>query len=247
MDTVNLRRGVDLRGAKAIAVLTALWLLTSYAAQAQKDYKYIRKFQERYDDKPIHYGFFFAAPNTHFNIRHSDTFATADSAYRISSPNSTGFRVGFIFNAFLDDRFDFRTTPSVSLYSRAVNFDYPGGSQRVETRESTWLNVPILFKYKSERRNNSRMYMIAGASFAIETNVRKGESQGSGRLNTGTTDLTLEYGVGFEQFFQFFKFSPELRFSQGIPNLYRANALSPASAGIQRLTTSTFTLYLNFE
>ncbi|MBC8152621.1 MAG: PorT family protein [Bacteroidetes bacterium] len=247
MDTVNLRRSVDLHRSKAIVLLMGLWLMTGYQAIAQKDYKYIRKFQERYDDKPIHYGFFFAAPTTHFKITHSDAFQTADSAYRISSPNTMGFRVGFIFNAYMNDRFDFRSNPSVSLYSRTVNFDYPGGLQKSEKRESTWLNVPILFKYKSERRTNSRMYLIAGGSFAIETNVRKNESQGAGRLNTGTADFTLEYGVGFEQFFQFFKFAPELRFSQGIPNLYRTNALNPTSIGIQRLTTNTVTLYLNFE
>lgn len=221
--------------------------MMGFRATAQKDYKYIRKFQDRYDDKPIHYGFFFAAPSSHFNVTHSDAFQVADSAYRISSPNSTGFRVGFIFNAYLNDRFDFRSNPSVSLYNRSVNFDYPSGLQKTESRESTWLNLPLLFKYKSERRNNSRMYLIAGASFAIETNVRKNEAQGSGRLSTSTADFTLEYGIGFEQFFQFFKFAPELRFSQGIPNLYRANALNPTSVGIQRLTTSTFTLYLNFE
>lgn len=247
MDTVNLRRSVNLHRSKAIIACVGLWLLVSYQAQAQRDYKYIRKFQKDYDDKPIHYGFFFAAPSTHFKITHSDAFQVADSAYRISSPNSTGFRVGFIFNAYLNDRFDFRSNPSVSLYSRVVNFDYPSGLQKTETRESTWLNIPILLKYKSERRNNSRMYMIAGASLAVETNVRKNEAKGSGRLNTATTDFTLEYGIGFEQFFQFFKFAPELRFSQGIPNLYRANVLNPTSVGIRKLTTSTFTLYLNFE
>lgn len=246
MDTVNLRRSVNLYWSKVV-LLAGLCLLMCSQANAQKDYKYIRKFLPRYDEKPIHYGFFFAAPTTHFKITHSDAFQTADSAYRITSPNTMGFRVGFIFNAYLNDRFDFRSNPSVSLYSRAINFDYPGGVQKIEKRESTWLNVPILFKYKSERRNNSRMYLVAGASFGIETNVRKNEAQGAGRLNTSTTDFTLEYGVGFEQFFQFFKFSPELRFSTGIPNLYRANVLNPTSVGIQRLTTNTFTLYLNFE
>lgn len=218
--------------------------LAAVPAQAQT-YQYKRKFLEHYDDKLIHFGFFFAMPSTRFNIKHSDAFVPADSAFRITSPNRSGFQVGFIMNAFMNDRFDFRTTPSVSLYGREVTYDYPGGTSITETRESTWLDVPLLLKYKSERRRNTRMYLLAGASFGIETNVRKNEV-GTSRLSTATTDMSLQYGVGLEQFFQYFKFAPELRFSHGLPNIFRPTN-NAAGLGISRLTTHTVTLYLNFE
>ena len=209
-------------------------------------YAYTRKHLEHYDDKIIHYGFFFAAPITRFSVKYSDAFVTADSALRIYSPSKAAFRVGFITNAYLTDAFDIRSTPSISLYSREVKYDYPGGVSRSEIRESAWLDIPLLLKYKSQRRNNTRMYMLAGGSFAIETNVRKREVAGSNRLSTNTTDLTLEYGVGFEQFFEYFKFSPEIRFSHGIPNMFRqTNNIS--SLGIRRLTSHAVTIYINFE
>jgi hypothetical protein len=206
---------------------------------------YKPKHQEHYEDKIIHYGFFFAAPTTHFSVTHSDAFMLRDSAARIYGPNSTGFRVGFVVNTFINPRFDLRVTPAVSIYSRAVNYDYPGGTKLVESRESTWIELPILLKYKSERRTNSRMYLLAGMTFGLETNVRRG-AQGAGRLSTGTTDITLDYGIGFEQFLEFVKFAPELRFSTGLVNVFQpTNNLT--SVGINRLTTNTITLYLNFE
>ena len=223
-----------------------LMLLIQVQSQAQTSYKYVRKHLERYDDKTIHYGFFFAAPVSRFSITHSPTFLTADSAYRIYSPNRGNFRVGFVINAFLNDRFDVRLTPSVSLLSRELIYDYPGGSSKTETRESTWIDFPLLFKYKSERRNNSRMYLLAGGTFSIESNVRRKENQGQSRLITGTRDFALEYGVGFEQFFEFFKFAPELRFSHGLINLYEPTT-NAAGVGIRKLTTHSVTLYLNFE
>ncbi|CCH55791.1 hypothetical protein BN8_05078 [Fibrisoma limi BUZ 3] len=244
MDTAYFRRCVNLHRSK-VAVTALVWVLFSGHSLAQ-EYKYIRKHLERYDDKVIHYGFFFAAPVTRFSVRYSPAFVTArDSAYRIYSPNKASFRVGFVINTFLNDRFDLRLTPAVSLYSREVLYDYPGGTQRKEVRESTWLDFPLLLKYKSERRNNSRMYLLGGGSFAIETNVRRGD-QGTSRLSTGTMDVAVEYGVGFEQFFEFFKFAPELRFSHGLVNLYRPGN-NAASVGISKLTTHTVTLYLNFE
>lgn len=203
---------------------------------------------EFYDDKPIHYGFLFAMPVTRFAIRHSDTFLESDSAFALQSPNQASFRMGFTVNAYLNDHFDLRTTPSISLYERQVKYSYPGGTERIERRESTWVEIPLLLKYKSMRRVNTRMYMIAGVTLGIETNVKRSRSGGSvsNRLDTKTSDFTLDYGVGFEQFFQFFKFAPELRFSHGLGNMIQP-ANNSVSVGINRLTTHTVALYLNFE
>lgn len=244
MDTAYLRRCLNLHRSQVL-ILLLLAGLTGVPARAQ-GYKYVRKHLERYDDKTIHYGFFFAAPVSRFSVGYSPAFLTADSSYRIYSPNRPNFRVGFIMNTFLQDHFDLRIAPSVSLMNREVVYDYPGGTSKTETRESTWLDVPVLLKYKSERRNNSRMYLLAGGAFSIETNVRKKENQGLSRLSTGTMDLAVEYGIGFEQFFEYFKFAPELRFSHGLINLYNPGT-NAASVGIRRLTTHSVTLYLNFE
>ena len=236
-------RFIVLRG---FATLVLLIFLVQQQGHAQTSYKYVRKHLELYDDKEIHYGFFFAAPITRFSVSYSPQFLTADSANRIYSPNKIAFRVGGIVNLYLNDRYDLRFTPSVSLFSREVQYDYPGGTSKTETRESTWVDFPILFKYKSERRNNTRMYLLAGATFSIESNVRRKELQGASKLSTGTKDVAIEYGIGFEQFFEYFKFAPELRFSHGLINLFNP-ANNVASIGINKLTTHSVTLILNFE
>lgn len=260
MDTTYIRgclnlyrpqNGVAMSGKRFLPILRwsiLCWVLVSTLpqTQAQTSYKYIRKHLERYDDKTIHYGFFFAMPTTRFNVTHSDAFLTADSAYRIYSPNKPSFRVGLSINAYLTNRFDVRFTPSVSLSSREVHYDYPGGTSVTETRESTWIDFPLLLKYKSERRNNSRMYLLAGGTFSVESNVRRRELIGASKLSTGTMDFTVDYGIGFEQFFEFFKFAPELRFSHGLVNLFNPTN-NTAGIGISKLTTHTVTLYLNFE
>ncbi len=223
-------------------------LLSQVAAAQSSTYKYVRKHKEEYDEKPIHFGFYYALPFTRYNVTYSPAFLnSADSTLRITSPSNAGFRVGFTFNAYLNDNFDFRSNPGVSIYSRSVKYAMASGNEKSDVRESTWIELPFLLKYKSARRVNSRMYMIAGASLGIETNVRRREAVSQGRLNTSTSDLSVEYGVGFEQFFEYFKFAPELRFSHGIPNVFKGGAASSSSAGIQRLTTHSVTLYLNFE
>ncbi|GAB3963292.1 hypothetical protein GCM10028805_66100 [Spirosoma harenae] len=233
-------------GSRGIAILVLLIFLVQFQSQAQTSYKYVRKHLELYDDKEIHYGFFFAAPVTRFSVGYSPAFLTADSAYRIHSPNKVAFRVGGVVNLYLNERYDLRFTPSVSLFSREVHYDYPGGTNKIETRESTWVDFPLLLKYKSERRNNTRMYLLAGATFSIESNVRRKELQGASRLSTKTKDVAIEYGIGFEQFFEYFKLAPELRFSHGLINLFNPTN-NVAGVGINKLTTHSITLVLNFE
>lgn len=246
MHTTHLRHLLHLCGPK-VAFILLLSLILSNLGRAQ-GVGYTRRHMEFYDDKPIHYGFLFAVPITRFKIRHSDTFLESDSAYLIQSPAQGAFRMGFTVNAFLTDHFDLRTTPSVSLYERQVKYSYPGGTVRSEKRESTWVEIPLLVKYKSHRRINTRMYLLAGVTLGIETNVKRsrGSVSVNNRLDTKTSDFTLDYGVGFEQFFQFFKFAPELRFSHGLTNLLQPSN-NAVSIGLDRITTHTVTLYLNFE
>ncbi|WP_229310895.1 type IX secretion/gliding motility protein PorT/SprT [Larkinella soli] len=232
---------------KKILLIGLLASLFSPELRAQSTMRYRRVHLEDYEDRAIRYGFLFAAPMTRFNVKYSPGYVTADSAYQLYSPNKVGFRVGFVMNAVLSEHFDVRITPAVSLYGRSVEYRYPGGIQKTELRESTWLEFPLLLKYKSKRRMNSRMYVVGGTSLGIETNVRRREVAGASRLLTKNTDLTVEYGIGFEQFFEFFKFAPELRFSHGLVNLFEPLQGSPTSVGIQKLRTHTVTLYLTFE
>lgn len=245
MHTINLRDLYNLPRSKVILLALILLSITAQESMAQGQ-GYRRKHLEYYDDKPIHYGILFAVPFTRFAIRHNDDFVAKDSAFAIQSPLNTAFRMGFTINAFLSERFDIRTTPSISLYERQVKYSYPSGVSVTEKRESTWIEFPLLLKYKSQRRVNSRMYLIAGMSMDVETNVRRGRGGGAGSLDTKSTDFTVDYGVGYEQFFEFFKFAPELRFSHGLGNIIQPSQNS-LNKGIGRLSTHTVTLYLNFE
>lgn len=246
MHTINFRNLFNIRWAKIVFVSSILFQFIASTEVSAQGIGYRRKHLEYYDDKPIHYGILFAVPFTRYNLTHSQDFMTKDSAYVIETPINTAFRMGFTINAFLNEHFDIRTTPSVTLYDRQLKFRYPAGSEKIEKRESTWLEIPLLLKYKSKRRVNSRMYMIAGVTMAVETNVKRNRGSSSGVLDTKSTDFTIDYGVGYERFFEFFKFAPELRFSHGLVNVLQPTH-SGTTVGVKKLTTHTVTLYLNFE
>lgn len=223
----------------------AFLVILTHFLQAQNA-QYRPKHMEGYDNKTIHYGFLFGLPVTHYYLKYSEQFNNAtDTTILINSPNTNGFRMGFVLNMYLNDHWDFRTTPTISLYERRVDYEFRKSTKK-EIRESTWLEVPLLLKYKSVRRMNSRMYMLAGITLGVETNVRKRTLPNSGRLSTAPYDITIDYGFGLEQFLPYTKFTPEIRFSHGFLNAYRLPEY-PLSLGISRLTSHTIGLYIMFE
>jgi hypothetical protein len=215
-----------------------------------------RHFQADYDAKAMRFGYFLGLTNTYFNAKFNNYFVNKDNYYAITSPPTYGLKMGGLVNFRLNDYFDFRVLPTVAIYGRKLEYRYintelPADDknkfgQKEELRETAWFEVPVMFKYKSERRGNVRMYIFGGMRYGIETNAvnRKKKQQ----FATKSSDFSIEYGTGIEVFREYFKFAPELHFSHGIKNLVDpVNSRGTAIQGIDRLTTHTVTLFLLFE
>jgi hypothetical protein len=269
MHTLDLRRQFDLLGKEVkyeglgtrhaapgtkhlnrwlrYSLIAFFSLLFVRSATAQSTV-YQKKYMEFYDDKKVHYGFLWGLPSfTRFNVRHSEAFVNGDSTASVTSPPGFGVKLGFIVNVYLSRRFDLRFSPlTVNTTGRSLDYRFTNGSERTETRDYTFAEFPVMLKYKSERRGNTRMYLTGGFRYSTETGIRFRRANSANKLETKSRDLAVEYGVGVERFFQYFKFSPELIFSHGLTNMFQSNR-SPYSVGINRLTSHTVTLYLNFE
>ena len=232
-------------------ILVLLMLAQSLFAQQTR-----RHFQADYDAKAMRFGYFLGLTNTYFNVKFNNYFVNKDNYYAITSPTTYGLKMGGLVNFRLNDYFDFRVLPTVAIYGRRLeyrftNVDLPADDknkfgQREELRETAWFEIPVMFKYKSERRGNVRMYVFGGMRYGVETNAvnRKKRQQ----FTTKSNDFSIEYGTGIEVFREYFKFAPELHFSHGIHNLVDpVNSRGTAIAGIDRLTTHTVTLFLLFE
>ncbi len=215
--------------------------MIAFAGFAQQK-KYVRVFHEYYDEKPLHFGFLFGFVSSDFNVSTNTEFPGGTYLY---SPRNFGFQIGGLANYSLNPHWEVKSGVNIALYDRQLSLDAGSTVPEVLTRESTWLEIPALIKYRSIRRKNHRVYMIGGLKFGVEANVKKKSSA----LTTNTADLSLEYGFGLEQFFQFFKFTPEIRFSHGLVNMYSdpGRAGSPWYKNVNNLKTHTVSLIINFE
>ncbi len=205
-----------------------LLILTPGLASFGQSKKYTQVFQEYYDNKPIHFGFQFGFSSGRYFISQAGSFK------EVTSPSDFGFFVGGTANYSFNQYLEIKSGLNVALYSRELKW---GTDQKV--RESTWLEIPMLMKFRSLRRKNHRAFLIAGTKLSWESNKRA-----STNLMGKQYDVTLEYGFGFERFNKYFKFSPEIRFSNGLINLY---SLTPGVPFDPNLKTNTISIILNFE
>ena len=237
-----------------LTVLTVILLAGSYNAVAQNNNSLNKP---GYDDKRFHYGFYLALPLTKYSITHSQAYAdqlngaAAGEATAVNPIVNPGFYTGLVLKIRLADYLDFRFVPGVGFYNRQVEFtnmSQDGGEPAdvVKSINSTMIELPLLLKYKSMRRSNTRMYLVAGIKPGIDMGSGKSDEEADKGLATEKYDLAVEYGVGLDMFYPFFKFAPELRFSHGLLNQHKPTG-SEYSGLIQKQTNHNVSLIFFFE
>jgi len=215
------------------------------SAQAQQK-RWVQRNNPNYDNKKLTYGFLIALHSSSYNTKYSDAFVTQkfDTVYAVNPMWTSGFTLGFIVNYRLTDYLDFRLTPQVAFYENKVRYLYTNETFDDATVESTIVEFPVLFKYKSERRGNIRMYMVGGAKPAIQATGKR--EQTKEELEIKSANLSIEAGFGFDLYYPLFKFSPEVRFSHGLIDML-GNRTNAFGQPLSRVSTNMVTVYFLFQ
>jgi hypothetical protein len=172
-----------------------------------------------------------------------------DSLHSVMPANTFGFSLGLIANLRLAQYLDLRVMPEVVFYQHKVDYNYISNGQEnldAQTIESTFVEFPVLLKYKSVRRNNMRWYLVGGVEPGIDATGKKDKQDPTSTITLEKSNLSVQFGFGLDLYFPLFKFSPEIRFSRGLVNVM-ADENSRYHEPLSKMTTNTVTLYLLFE
>jgi len=243
MQIINLWHKLNIHGAK-IALLVIL-LCTCFIANAQRR---VTQNNPNYDNRFLSYGFLIGVHTSSYQLKYSDRFVNdLDSLYSISPKWSGGFTLGFIVNLKIADFLDIRLLPQVSFYEHLLEYEFLDAPRIEELVETTVVEFPLMAKYKSARRGNTRMYMIGGVKPGIEASGKNDiDDVSDDNIEINTFNVSLDIGFGFDFYYPLFKFSPEIRFSKGITNMLGSSNNS-FGQGIDRLNTNTITIYFLFQ
>ncbi len=194
----------------------------------------------------LHFGFQLAMMRSNVDISFSDEYLTSnnDLASIISKP-LPGFIIGGYACYRISDFWDVKPQFNFfAAYERRLTYDYnskkPSDLRVIET---AMFELPLLFKYRAQLRGISNMYMVFGVKPAFSLSQKSSDRD---KVLLQNRDLSIEYGLGFDLFFPYFKLAPELRFSHGLLNVLNTENANFYTRQLKRLTTHTATLYFHF-
>lgn len=198
-------------------IFSGLFLLLSIESLSQKQRP---KNDSWYDDKLLHFGFSLGLNLMDFNITPSQEYLNAEGYYPDVSLLNPGINIQIVTNLRPAKYLDLRFLPGVSFGQRNVRYyDYETGAiineqQRVE---SSFLEFPLLLKYKGDRLNNVRPYLIGGLNYRYDLAGKKEyDEEKEVYIRLRRSDLYYEFGAGLDFYLPYFKLSVEIKMSNGL-------------------------------
>ena len=232
---------------KVLLFVFFLMITTSFLAQRERV-----ENLPTFDDRKIHYGFYLGLNQNDFklNLRNSDIFG-AD----ITVEPTFGFNVGLIAEWRLHKNLSVRFEPGLMTNSKNIIFNHLSNSSNprdsIREASSTFLHIPVLLKFSTDRYKNIRPYVIGGVSYDhnFSSNEANQDDNSAGQFRMKTANFMYEVGMGIDIYLSFFKFSPSIRGVFAINNeiKYDDDPNSQWTAPINFMGTRGIFLHLAFE
>ena len=240
-------------------LIIGLFLLAATAFFAQTErVEYIPTF----DRKLIHYGFYLGINQNDFKLNFTDKqISNPDfpgSFY--DKPNVTvvvngGFNVGLIADLRLYKNLNIRLEPGLVSNTKKIVFNHLKNSaipqDSIREIGSTYLHVPFVFKFSTNRYKNIRPYILGGVSYDynLSSNEKNQEDNSAGEFRMKTHNFMYEIGIGVDFYLYYFKFSPSIRgiFAMNNEIIYDNDLNSRWTAPINFMGTRGVFLNFSFE
>jgi hypothetical protein len=226
-------------------ILGFLFISLSTVAQRHKKSQNL----SRYDFQKIHFGFTLGINELNFNVKKNSNTITNDSLKTLYSKSQKGFNLGIVSNLRIGKYTDLRFVPALIFGERQLVYSFSDSlnTNEVKKIESTLIDFPIYIKYKSERYNNFRAFVIGGLKYSLDIASQSDiDDEGQKLVKLKKNDLMGEVGFGLDFYLEYFKFSPQIKISYGLINLLKSED-SVYSNSINRLTTNGWILSFTFE
>jgi hypothetical protein len=211
-----------------------------------------------YDDKVLHFGFSLGFNTMDFKITPNQEFLAANHLLPEVTMLNPGINIQIVTNFRPAKYFDLRFLPGVSFGQRIISYydlskpvDSPGHLYGEQKLESSFLEFPLLLKFKGDRLNNIRPYVIGGFNFRYDLAGKKEfDPEKPVYIRLERPDLYYEAGAGFDFYLTYFKLSIELKMSRGFGDVLVKEAVTNYEEyynAIDRMSSQIWILAFHFE
>lgn len=171
---------------------------------AQRD---VIEYLPNFDLETLHWGYYLGINQKSFKISYLEPDKT------IIVGESIGFNVGLIGDLRLHNNINLRFEPGLSTNTKKLYFTYLQGKDSLREAGGTYLHLPLVLKFSTNRYNNIRPYILGGISYDynFSSNQDNHDDNSTGEFRMKTHNFMYEMGLGFDLYLYYFKFSPSIR------------------------------------
>lgn len=166
------------------------------------------EYLPNFDLQTVHWGYYLGINNKGYKI----SYLEADK--NITVEEATGFNVGLIGDLRLHNNINLRLEPGLSTNTKILYFNsLPGKQDSIREAGGTYLHVPLVLKFSTNRYNNIRPYILGGISYDynFSSNQDNPDDNSSGEFRLKKHNFMYEMGFGIDFYLYYFKFSPSIR------------------------------------
>lgn len=231
---------------KITHLIIIVFLSISFSGYSQKErVEYLPSF----DKHRLHYGFYLGLNQNDFKLDYKPS--NYPNAV-INVEPTMGFNVGLIADLRLHKNISLRFEPGLISNSKTISYAYLNSeNDSIRNIGSTYLHVPVVFKFSTDRMDNVRPYLLAGISYDynFSSNEKNANDNASGEFRMKSHNFMYEIGVGIDIYLYYFKFSPSIRGVFALNNelKYDDSSTSPWTSPINFFGTRGIFLNFAFE
>ncbi len=233
-------------------ILSLIFLLIHVSSSGQKQKP---KNDSSYDEKLLHFGFSLGVNTMDFNItpsRNPLDQTSPDSPYLYPEVSNLmpGINIQIVTNLRTGKYSDIRFLPGLSFGQRNIRFYKIDSYTEPVLYDSTqlgssFLEFPLLLKFKGDRLNNVRPYVIGGLNYRYDLNNKE-----KNYIKLERPDLYYELGAGLDFYLKYFKLSVELKMSNGLRDIIVRDPTSGQPQyqnAIDKMKSQIWVLAFHFE
>lgn len=234
-------------------ILGLLFMINAALSFAQKEKPLNYR---RFDERTLHFGFMLGFNSSDF------TYYPKIDAYQqyglisLNSKSTAGGQVGIVSTLKLGTPVvRLRFVPTLSFQERVLSYVFenpdPAATKDIfgeERVNSTNLDFPLMFQFRTLRLNNFATYLLAGGQYSLDLQSQQDASQSfiDPFIKIKKHDFQGQVGGGLEFFAPYFKFGIELKYSHGFFNSFIQDN-TDVSRPIDKLYNKVWWISLIFE
>ncbi len=203
-------------------VLSVAGCILSFAVRSQEK----EENRPNHDNWPYYFGMSVSYNSSTLHPTKHPLFLQNDSVLAVEPGSSGGIALGLVGTLQLSPRFSLRANPQLIIGGAkyfTYSLKYPlldEKSIEKKTLPSNIVSFPFQVKFNSDRITNFRTYMMAGIKYDIDLASNSQARNAEDLVKLKRSDFGIEAGVGFNFFFRYVTFSPEIKISNGLTNIH---------------------------